>query len=134
MADEPYMSRRRASPIVWPVGDACREKYFWSGSQISTGGYLLPHEEFQVQTYHLLVVQSDPGTYRLYVGQDGKRYCHYDTGTFRNLKEAVDAARRGFDPAPFEFFPYAPFTRDRILAEAPHGFDFLKDHERHRRG
>ena len=127
------MSRRRALPNEWPGGGACREKYFWSRSQISTGGYLLPHREFQVQGYGLLVVQSEPGTYRLYFGKDGERYCHYDTGNFKSLAEAEVAARRGFDPAPFEFFPYAPFTRDRILAEAPHGFDSLNERKRHGR-
>jgi len=83
---------------------------------------LLPHEETRVGEFYLLVVELEPGTYRLYVGTDREHYAHYDTGSFTSLKQAVDAARQGFDPVPFQLFPYAPFPREQVIHEAPHGF------------
>ncbi len=73
---------------------------------------------------HLLVVESELGTYRLYVGQDGKRFCHYDTGQFENLDKAAGAAQAGFDPEPFRLFPLAPYSREEVLTKAP---DALED-------
>lgn len=83
---------------------------------------LLPHEETRVGEFYLLVVELEPGTYRLYVGTDPEHYAHYDTGSFTSLKEAVAAACQGFDPLPFYLFPYAPFRREQVIQEAPHGF------------
>lgn len=86
----------------------------------------LPFYEARVGKYHLLFLEAAPGSYRLYVGTDRKRYCHYDTGEFRNLRDAVDSGLRGFDPTPYEIFPVTPFSRDEILATAPHAFDRLR--------
>jgi hypothetical protein len=83
----------------------------------------LPYRETKVGKYYLLTVEKASGLYRLYVGIDGKRYCHYDTGEFRSLQEALDAGLRGFDPTPFDLFPVTPFSKKDILARAPHGFD-----------
>lgn len=73
----------------------------------------------------MLVVEKEPGLYRLYVGIDSERYCHYDTGNFRSLDEALEAARNGFDPTPFLLFPFTPYSREHLLREAPHAFDLF---------
>jgi hypothetical protein len=90
---------------------------------------LLPHEEFRIGEFYLLVVEKERSVYRLYVGVDGEHYTHYDTGTYPGIPEAVQASRRGFDPGPFNAFPYAPFSRKRVLEQAPHGFESLSDDE-----
>ena len=70
-----------------------------------------------------MVVEAQPGTYRLYVGKGSKDYCHYDTGYFGNIDEAAIAARQSFNPEPFNLFPWAPYARDRVLEEAPDAWD-----------
>lgn len=87
---------------------------------------MLPHEHFAIKDFDLLVVEKSPGSYRLYVSKDGRKYCHYDTGAFRNLGEAAEAAKRGFDPKPFLVFPYAPFSREQVLEVGPHGFNTVQ--------
>lgn len=84
---------------------------------------MLPHEELSVKDLHLLVVEKETGIYRLYVSQDRRNYCHYDTGQFESLQAAREAARQGFDPKPFRMFPYAPYSRQEVLEKAPHAFD-----------
>lgn len=84
---------------------------------------MLPYRETRVGKYHLLFVEKALGTYRLYVGTDGRRYCHYDTGEFQSLQDAFDAGVRGFDSSPFDLFPVTPFSKRDILSRAPHGFD-----------
>lgn len=86
---------------------------------------MLPHEEYSIGSFHLLLVKSGQRDYRLYVSADRENYCHYDSGEFKSLKQAAEAARTGFNPAPFFLFPYAPFTRKEVLETAPHGFDSL---------
>lgn len=87
----------------------------------------LPHEEIRVGEFYLLTVEMEPGTYRLYVGMDGEHYTHYDTGNFSSLREGVEAARNGFNPGRFSLFPYAPFKRERVLRDAPHGIEAVLD-------
>lgn len=86
---------------------------------------MLPYRELREQGFSLLVVEAKPGTYRLYVGQDGQRFCNYDTGQFESLDEAVTAARAGFSPEPFLLFPYAPYSRREVLERAPDAIEHL---------
>lgn len=80
---------------------------------------LLEYRELRIGEYHLLVVEPEPGKYRLYVGRDRQRYCHYDTGQFEDLDRAARAAQSGFDPEPFRLFPVAPYSREDVLEHAP---------------
>lgn len=79
--------------------------------------------ERKLGKYHLLFVEKSPCTYYMYVGLDGKRYCHYDAGGFNSLNEAANVGTRFFDPAPFELFPFTSITREEVLTRAPHAFD-----------
>lgn len=64
------------------------------------------------------------------MGQDGKHFCHYDTGSFKSLDAAMSAARAGFNPEPFILFPYTPYSRQEILERAPDAVsDLLKGRE-----
>jgi hypothetical protein len=82
---------------------------------------VLPYRELRLGQFHLLVVERVPSQHRLYVGVDGTHYSHYDSGSFRTIDDAAEAARRGFDPGPFLAFPYAPLKREDVLEQAPHG-------------
>lgn len=73
----------------------------------------------------MLIVEAKPGTYRLYVGQDGRHYCNYDTGQFESLDLAVSAARTGFKPEPFLLFPWTPYSREQVLEQAPDAIEHL---------
>ena len=84
---------------------------------------MLPYREMRIEQIELLVVEREPGLYRLYVRTDRERFAHYDSGSFRSLDDASKAARQGFDPGPFLMFPYAPLKRDDVLERAPHGFE-----------
>jgi len=84
------------------------------------------YEELRIGGFHLLVVEKGQGLCRLYVGMDGERYCHYDSGEFGSLEEAAEAARRGFDPSVFLLFPYAPYDGSLVLKRAPHAFEAMR--------
>lgn len=87
-----------------------------SGSE-SSG--ILPYRETKLGDFHLLVGEKEPGLYRRYVGKDGERFCHYDSGHFQSLEEAYEAALEGFDAGAFLLFSVAPFARQQVLKEAP---------------
>lgn len=86
---------------------------------------MLNYRELNIADFHLLVVEARQKVYRLYVGRDGKQYCHYDTGRFESLDDAVMAASKGFNPEPFLLFPFAPYSREEALERAPDAFDDL---------
>ena len=83
------------------------------------------YRESTTDGFHLLVVEREPGFCRLYVGTDGEHFCHYDSGEFTSVDDAMKAARLGFDPGAYLAFPWAPFKRKDVIEQAPHGFDLL---------
>lgn len=87
---------------------------------------MLPYKEFSVNDFHLLVVETAKNVFRLYASRHGRFYCHYDSGRFDRLRQAGDAAERGFNPDAFLLFPYTPYSRDEVLRSAPHSFDILQ--------
>lgn len=83
------------------------------------------YREEIVNGFYLLVLEKEPKLYRLYVSKDGEYYCHYDTGQFRNLEEALVSAKSGFDPAPLLLFPFTPYSKKEVIEKGPHAFDRL---------
>jgi hypothetical protein len=86
------------------------------------------YRELRQQGFSLLLVEAQPGMYRLYVGQDGQRYCHYDTGKHENLDTAAEAAGTWFDPGPFLLFPWTPYSREEVLGRASDALDEIANH------
>ena len=84
---------------------------------------MLNYRELDVSGFRLLVVEAAPKLYHLYVGHDGKHYCHYDSGHFEDLDLAAAAALDGFDPQPFSLKTVGNGLRD---AEAGRGSGLFK--------
>ncbi|MBI1972343.1 MAG: hypothetical protein HYS53_03515 [Candidatus Aenigmarchaeota archaeon] len=77
-----------------------------------------------VGQYLLLVMETGRGLYRIYVSIDGRWFCHCDTVEHPgHFYDVVDAIQDNFDPRLFEINPMTPFTKEEVLAKAPHAFD-----------
>lgn len=83
----------------------------------------IPWGEALVEKYHLLIVQKGQRLFRLYVSVDGRWFGHCDTSEHPSLQDAIDSIIANFDPRLFEVFPATPFSKEEILAKAPHAFD-----------
>ncbi len=84
----------------------------------------LPYGEGFIGQYHHLVVQTKPGLYRVYLSTDGQYYGHCETVEHPgDLTEVIDSVCANLDTKLFEVNPVMPFTKEEVIAEAPHAFD-----------
>lgn len=83
-----------------------------------------PYGASLVGQYHLLIVQKQPGLYRIYLSPDGRYYGHCETVEHSGeLEEVIDAVCATFDPRLFEVNPVAQFSKEEVIARAPHAFE-----------
>jgi len=69
----------------------------------------------------VICVQKERGLILAYLSPNREHFTLYDTLTDPkiSLDQAVELFRRGFNPAPYQIFPLAPFDRQEVIEKAP---------------